>query len=194
MMRTVRRALCTLALLAVASLGHAEIIAYEASLGPELPGATGSGSVEVSYDTEGHLLSIEASWSGLSGTTTFAHIHCCTATPGVGTAGVAVTPGTLPGFPPGVSAGSYSSGWLDLTSAATFTASFVTGFGGGTVAGAEEALIAGLDGGLAYFNIHTSAFPGGEIRGFPARVPEPHLLALLGLGFAGLAAARSRRH
>ena len=38
-----------------------------------------------------------ASFSGLSGTTTVAHIHCCTASPGTGTIGVAVTPVTLPG-------------------------------------------------------------------------------------------------
>jgi len=36
---------------------------------------------------------------------------------------------------------------------------------GGTAAGAEAALVGGLAAGQAYFNIHTSPFPGGEIRG-----------------------------
>ena len=62
---------------------------------------------------------------------------------------------------------------------------------GGTAAGAEAALGAGLAAGRSYLNIHTSAFPGGEIRGF--LIPEPASLALFGLGFAGLAAARRRQ-
>ena len=44
---------------------------------------------------------------------------------------------------------------LDLTDPASYTASFVTNFGGGTVAGSEAALLAGLGNGQAYFNIHT---------------------------------------
>ena len=192
-MRTALRALFVLALFAAAPLSQAEIITYEASLAPELPGATGTGFVTVTYDSAGQTLSIAANWSGLSGTTTVAHIHCCTAAPGTGTADVAVTPGTLPGFPMGTQTGSYST-ILDLTDTATYTGAFLTVLGGGTAIGAELALIAGLDNGVAYFNIHTTTFPGGEIRGFPARVPEPGLLALLGVGLAGLAAARSRKH
>ena len=48
----------------------------------------------------------------------------------------------------------------------------------------ETAVLAGN----AYFNIHTSVFPGGEIRG--QVVPEPTSLALLGL--AGLTVLRRR--
>ena len=48
---------------------------------------------------------------------------------------------------------------------ATYNAPFVTA-NGGTAAGAEAALLAGIAAGKAYFNVHTQSVPGGEIRGF----------------------------
>jgi hypothetical protein len=85
----------------------------------------------------------------------------------------------------------YSSPVLDLSDAATYTLGFVNNFGGGTIAGAEAALLAGLLGGTAYFNIHSTRFPGGEIRGFlQAQAPEPASLLLIGAGLAGLAVRR----
>lgn len=169
---------------------QASILAWNASLGPEAPGATGTGTVQIEFDTATSMLDISAIWSGLSGVTTVAHIHCCTVTALTGTVGVAVTSGTLPGFPVGVTSGSYDV-LLDLASSASFTAGFLAA-NGGTTALATAALITGLNEGRAYFNIHTNVFPGGEIRGFPLAIPEPGTLGLVALAAAGVAASRRR--
>jgi hypothetical protein len=168
------------ALLLPVSPVRADTITYFASLSPEAPGATGTGFVQVAIDTTAHSLSLNTAWSGLSAGTTVAHIHCCVAPPG--TVGVAVTPVTLPGFPTGLTSGQYSISDINLTLASSYTAMFVTDFGGGTLAGAEAALLAGLNGGTAYFNIHSTAFPSGEIRGFLTAVPGP----IVGAGLPGL--------
>jgi hypothetical protein len=189
----VRKALlvAVTAVWAAAAPASAVTIVYTATLGPEVTGATGTGATTITLDTVANTLRVEATFSGLSGTTTVAHIHCCTTTPGAGTAGVATAVPTFPGFPAGVQAGSYDM-TFDLGDSATYNPAFVTA--NGDVAGAAAALIAGLNGGVTYLNIHTMpTFTGGEIRGFPAAVPEPAAgaLGLLGLG-AALRAARRR--
>jgi hypothetical protein len=101
---------------------------------------------------------------------------------------------SFPGFPSGVTSGSYDR-VFNLLDAATYRAGFITA-NGGTVAGARAAFLAGLDGGLTYFNIHTAQFTGGEIRGqFAAFVPEPASWALMiaGFGLAGAAMRTGRR-
>jgi hypothetical protein len=124
----------------------------------------GTGSATAIYDSTAHSLRVIANFSNLQFGTTAAHIHCCTSSPGTGTAAVAVVTPTLPGFPLGVTAGTYDQ-TFDLTNTASYAATFVAA-NGGTAAGAEAALLAGLLSGSAYFNIHTDGFGGGEIRGF----------------------------
>jgi hypothetical protein len=60
-------------LLTFAPPAAASTFTYATTLGPEVAGATGSGSATVTYDDAAHTLSITTGWSGLSGTTTVAH-------------------------------------------------------------------------------------------------------------------------
>src|ERR1700687_1218667 len=125
----------------------------------------GTGIALVTIDSTTNILNIVSlTFSGLSGITTASHIHCCTAPPGVGTAGVATQVPFFLGFPIGTTSGSYSKSF-DMTLAATWNPAFITAHGG-TPAGAESFLVAGAAAGDAYLNIHSTVFPGGEIRGF----------------------------
>lgn len=143
----------------------------------------GTASGTVNYDDLARTLQVQVSFGGLQGNTTAAHIHSPTPAPFSGTA----SPSTqnFVGFPLGVSSSSFSN-TLDLTLASSWSGAYITA-NGGTTAGAEAALASDMAQNRAYFNIHSSAFPGGEIRGFTVAVPEPSTLALLGLGAFGMA-------
>jgi hypothetical protein len=176
-----------LVLLGSATPGLALTLPYSATFEPEVLGATGSGSALITFDTDLNTMRVEANFAGLSGTSTVAHIHCCTASPGTGTVGVATITPSFTGWPVGVTAGAYDLTY-DTSLASTYNAAFVTA-NGGTAASALAALLAGIDAGTAYFNVHSTTFPGGEIRGFLAPVPEPGtgLLLLVGIWLAARA-------
>src|SRR4051812_47484309 len=151
--------------------------------------STASGNATLTLD--GNSLTVDLSFAGLTGgNASAAHIHCCTPPTNVG---VAVG---FPGFPNATS-DTYTH-TFNLADSAIYTPTFLNDVGGGTAAGAEAALIAGLASGNAYVNIHNGVFPGGEIRGFPAVVPEPANVLLLATGLLAVAlrvgAARRKRH
>ena len=141
----------------------------------------GHGSATVTYDPATHLMRVEVSFGDLIGNTTASHIHCCTAVPGAGNAGVATQTPTFTGFPLGVTSGTYDH-TFDMSLLASYNLAFVTAHGG-SLSDSEAALAAGLESGQSYLNVHSSSFPSGEIRGFltdSGPVPEPAGLALLG--------------
>jgi hypothetical protein len=174
-----------------AAIASAQLV-YEATLNgfSESPAnaSPGTGFATVTYDGTLHTLALNISFSGLLGTTTASHIHAPTVTSGSGTAGVATTTPTFSGFPLGVTSGTYIN-TLDLTLSSSWNAAYITA-NGGTPAGAELAFATALATDKAYLNVHTSSFPGGEIRGFLVLVPEPSALSLLAIALLAVPAAR----
>ena len=206
-MKRIALLLAVTVVFAIPSVGNATATAYSATLnGPnEAPpnASPGTGSTTIFYDAAAHTMRVVVTFAGLTAGTTASHIHCCVAPPGA--AGVATTTPNFAGFLLGVTSGLYDN-TLDLTSAGSWNPAFITAHGG-TPAGAESALAAGLSAGQAYLNIHTSAFPGGEIRGFlviPPTAPEVSsaipalsdwavILLIVSLATIGLVAMRRRR-
>ena len=185
------------ALLLPAQAASATPITFTANLigANEVPpsGSPGSGHATVVLDPVANTLHVDVTFSGLEAGTTMSHIHCCLASPGATgiNVGVATTTPTFPGFPLGVTAGTYTHDF-SLLDPGTYNPAFVT-LEGGTILSARNALVAGIEAGETYLNIHTTLFPGGEIRGFLV-APEPGTLLLLSTGFAGLAGIAWRRH
>ena len=178
--------------LLLTSYASAATLTYIASLSganqtpPVATTATGFATLTVNGDT----LSIAETFSGLTGgPATVSHLHCC-ALPGSNSAPASAV---FPGFPAGTS-GTYSA-TFNLLDPAFYSAAFLPA-SGGTAAGAEAALIAGLNSGQAYVNIHDVVSPAGEIRGNFTVTPEPGTFGLAGmiLAFAALIiSARARK-
>jgi hypothetical protein len=147
-----------------------------------------TGFSEVTYDSTTDALAVDLTWAGLiGGNPAASHIHCCSA-PGTNV-NVALA---FAGFP-ATTSGSYFH-VFNLLDPSVYTTSFLTNFGGGTAAGARTALVSGMIAGEAYTNIHNSVFPGGEIRGQLAPVPEPASWVIMIAGFGLLGGAfRIRR-
>lgn len=144
--------------------------------------ATGFGTLR----TIGTSIFVNITYSGLGSGLADGHIHCCSAP--TGNAGVAIG---FSGLPLGSTSGTITR-LIDLTLASSFRAPYITA-SGGTVELARNRLFNELDLGRVYFNLHTTNFPGGEIRGNLSTVPEPTSWAMMVVGFGLVGTAVRRR-
>jgi hypothetical protein len=156
----------------------------------EFPSNSSPGTGKAVVTIDGNLMRVQVTFSGLvtqtaaglpSGTTA-SHIHAPTPLPLslTSTAGVATTTPTFTGFPAGVRAGTYDH-TFDMTQTTSYNPSYITA-NGGTAASAFTALKTAIAAGKSYLNIHSNAFPGGEIRGF--LVPCPSIIVSIPDAFA----------
>ena len=181
----------TMTLLTVSSIAGAQSWTAILNGANESPANASPATGSATFTLVGNILTINGTFTGLLGNTSAAHVHCCTAAALTGTAGVATTTPSFAGFPLGVTNGSFLL-TLDLTQASSFNPAFVTA--NGSIDASRAALIAGMNGGRSYLNIHTSTFGGGEIRGFIiSTVPEPSSVFLTTAGLFGVAMLVMRR-
>ncbi len=117
-------------------------------------GSPGIGFGTVVLNAAQTQITVDESWSGLTAAATASHIH--------GPAGLGTNAPVL--FP--------FTGVPNATSGAIPEQTFSI----------TPTQVGYLTSGLLYMNIHTSAFPGGEIRGQLVPAPEPSTYALGGMG------------
>ena len=157
--------------LALPAWSQAAIIPLAATLdgAQEVPpnASPGFGTGVMTYDNVSNQLSWNITFAGLTTGATAAHFHG-PAAPGVA-AGIQVP------IPLGLAAGMTAGNLLGMA----------------TITEMQEAELLSE---LWYINIHTSTFPGGEIRGqVLSAVPIPAAMWLFGSGLLGLGALLRRR-
>ncbi len=174
MLKSISKPLLMLAVLAATLPAAAATFSFSAVLAGsnEFPtnASTATGTTLVTFDDVLNNVTVNVTFSGLSTNASAGHIHCCAA-PGVNV-GVAMG---FTSFPANTSA-NYNAVLTVFSGANTFAS-----------------VLAGANAGLAYVNVHNSNFPGGEIRGNLAPVPEASTYAMMLAGLAAIGAIARRR-
>jgi hypothetical protein len=163
----------------VTSVSFAQAQSFIAMLdGAQDGGGARTGSGIINLTLTGNTFTFSGSFSGLSGTVNTGgfHIHA----PAAAGANASVLYGLFP---------SITLGADNRSGTINGSQTLVEGQLGFTIA----QQLSQLNNQLWYFNIHTSTFGGGEIRGQILPVPEPSTLALVALGLSGLVIWRVRR-
>lgn len=167
-------------LFGVSYISSAQVYYGNLSGSNEFPANSSPGTGKTTVTIAGNTMRVQASFSGLvtqtaaslpSGTTA-SHIHASATQPPlslINNAGVATQVPTFAGFPLGVQAGTYDQ-TFDMTLAGSYNPAYITA-NGGNPAAAFVALKTQIAEGRAYLNIHSNAFPGGEIRGYLLACP-----------------------
>jgi len=141
------------AALSLAGAASADIIVYDITLtgSQEVPpnASPGTGTAQVVLNTATGGVTVTGSYSGMLANVTAAHIH--------GLAAANANAGVIVGLTPtGGTSGSIS--------------------GSGTLTAGQ---ITGMQNGLTYVNVHSTALPGGEIRGQIVPLPLPGAFSLV---------------
>lgn len=155
---------------------------------PDPNNSPGTGTATVTVDLDQSTMRVQETFSGLLAPTTVSHIHCCAGPDG--SAPPATTVPSFPGFPVGVTAGTYDQ-TFNMLDASSYNPAFISA-NGGTAASAFDAFVDGLNNGTAYANIHTEMFQAGEIRGTLVPEPETYAMLLAGLAMVSMISRRRR--
>jgi hypothetical protein len=182
-MKQVLSVLTLAATMGLAAPAFAQTYRAVASGPAENPPNGSPGTSLVTIDLSDSKLMVDMPFRDLLGNTVDAHIHCCTTDAFTGVAPVALP---FDDFPTGVKGGLYTNSFA-LYDEASYDPAFLAAHGG-TVRGAASALVDAINTNQAYVNLHTTAYPNGEIRGFlvAAPIPEPSEWALLAGGLGAL--------
>jgi len=122
---------------------------------PNPTGSTATGTWTGTLNTQTNVMTYTLTYSGLSANGSGSHIHA--QSDANGTANVVLNFATFAGATTPFANGSTSG-----------TAAGTVNMAGGTVTGLSitgDSLLKAMNAGMAYVNVHSTAFPGGEIRG-----------------------------